>query len=606
MASEFPAALKASLAELAHSERGKGAVVADPWGNIHHASYYKGIIWRILYAIFSPILPKGYSLKALLSALHRCEALFNEQVRHTAAAAISYEAYLTAASRLGPASIEQKHYMSARKTLLRWGEISCHLKTVRNNSLYKRFFPIDPCINNKIKRCLALVELEGLFNKPLPIDALSAAIQGGEAAEEKKEELHTFCKALNTLQAKEAAEGRKELIRPLHNALSALISLRAPGSGDSAATSSWAHRIYTAQFEATLIRAGCSAFAEAEKKVCRRRTLLQAGAIVPVAGDKPIVLGERLPRAGLAAGAAAAQQRGDEQDRFVVFSLPNDPTRVFLAAHNRAAAALEAYNCRTSSRLLPARAIDTSITTPPWAALAERLHNTLFSSAWQSMSSVTPHDQRRLEPLILLVRQWLHHKQQPYPLSINNLMVDNNNNLRSLKATHTKPFNFNNVEDFLRDFARSHEHIFALLMEKISMNDHPMAQFYSDVVKHSLTGELPDCKTMAATWHITSAEVLGRAETLKAETIALRNTLFETLSAGKKWGVQHRKDINKKLNTLFIDKHNVWGVRSILPTSFKSRLSAIVTAKKSELTKLPEFIAKNFYLHPRADENSEF
>lgn len=594
MASEFTAALESALAELAQGERGKAAVVADPWGHIYHASYYKGIFWRVLYALFSHVLPAGYPLKALLSALTRCEALFNRQMRHTAAAAASYEAYLSEASLKAPAS--QENYLLARKTLLRWGELCCNLKAVRNNSLYKRFFPIDPRIHSKIKRCLAIVELEGLFNKPLPIDALSAALQGRETGDNKKEELHTFCTALNTLQAKEAAEGRKELIRPLHNALSALVYLQSAGSSQSN-ESSWDHRICTAQFEAHLIQSGCSVFSEAEKKVCRHRALLQAGATVPVAGDKQIVLGQRLPGAGTAAAAAPPrQQRGDEQDRFVVFSLPNDPNRVFLAANNRAAAALEAYNCRRSSSLLPARAIDTSITTPAWAALAERLYNTLFSTAWQSMSSVTAHDLHRLKPLIQLARQWLHHKQQPFPLSIDNLMVDSNNNLRSLKATQTKPFDFNSIEDFLRDFSRGHEHIFAHLMKEISMDEEPIAQFYSDVIKQSLTGELQDCKTMAATWHITSAEVLARAESLKIEALALRNTLFETISAGKKWGETHRKDIKKKLNTLFVDKHKVWGIRSMLPTSFKSRLSAIVSANKSELTKLPHSIAKNFHL----------
>lgn len=591
MANDFPSALGNSLAELAQGENDKAAVVADPWGHIHHASYYKGIFWRIFYAIFSPILPEKYPFKALLSALSRCEKLFDEQVRRTAAAAESYEAYLAEARR---APANQERYLVARRILLRWSDISSHLKAIQKNSLYKRFFSLDANINAKIKRCLSLVELEGLFNKPLPIDALSAALQGGAAAEEKKEELNSFCMALNTLQTKEAAAGQTELIKPLHNALSALVSLHSSCEAEKT-QNSWEHRITLGRFEANLMGYGCAVFSQAEKKICQRRALLQAGSILPVAASgKQIILGQRL--CGAQTAAESQQQRPDERDRFVVFSLANDPNRVVLAANNRAAAALEAYHSRHSSQLLPARAIDTSIITPAWIALAERLHNSFFATAWQSMSNVTSHDLHRLEPLIHLARRWLQLRQQPHPLSPNHLMVNNNNDLYSLKATQAKPFDFNSIEDFLRECAKGHEHIFAHLMEEIAMTEEPIAQFYSEIIKRTLTEELQDCKIMAATWHITSAEVIARAESLKVEALALRNTLFETICAGKKWGEQHRKEIKKKLNALFLDKHTIWGIRSMLPASFKSRLAAIVSAKKSELTKLPQSIIKNFQL----------
>lgn len=469
---------------------------------IYNAKYGWGRIWSWYYTIVNILTGHDRRLDSLKKAILKTHAIFLNQIEILRPSLESYGQYLKQLS--GGYAVKENDFMSSREAITCWNRATKPFIT----SIGTIQHPIHPRLTSLFNYCFEdkkdpsevfsissisqaavfqkIIDLEGYCGAPLPLMVFKKIL---------KEKL------INSIDHKEVSRWLKRVdqasvsVDILHRGLSAIASQ---------------YQFEPAILELFLLEKGCSILMQSDPKQLHWRQQLCTGAVLyeeqNSVDEIKVVLGNEInpSRAKI--------------DCHRVFTISNDPQKVAVIPINRSLLAIEQLQ-KNDSWLKIETVRYEYISKNGKFALASRLRP-LNSFKWSSAEGImSSEDIPLVEKLTEIVRECIKQNQTPLNFIPKTLMFDDAYNLKTLKPLSKQPFDFNLLEEFVKDCAGGNNIVFQYIMKQSGLSMHSTAKFYKEVVRNAMAGDETSIEDLAAMYRIEDPKVVDRGIALVKEAL---------------------------------------------------------------------------------------
>jgi len=446
------------------------ALIASP---LRKKIYNANSGWGRIYAVIYLVLGKNRRSKRLHVVVVHTHELFSEHAKFIQSTLEQYQKYVSQVSK--GQNPETKQYLRCRWILTRWYDAThVFLDNMHKqpNSPLQEFLksnlltplkdsPPFLCesIFKRVSRVQKILDIEGLFQKPLPYAALHKLAISTQLNQREKEDIDKWIQFLNI-------HSKKFPVHFFHRFLKSLIN-EFPQEGPVP---------NLAKLEMGLVDRNCKIFLEKDLEHLSWREQLRPGSVV-ICNSKEIVLGERI-------GA-----KTDGFDQTIHFAIKGEPQKVLTIGVNEAILGLKKILSEEQGFAVK-MASYIEVDASGKFAIVEKLSESLNQFPWTSQKhQLSFEDQDLIAPLSGLINWFVKEKISPHHLSPRHLMFDPTGELKSLKLVLKTPsvdFDFNFLENFVCECAANNRRVFQHLMEASGLHGHPYSKFYEKIVKNSL------------------------------------------------------------------------------------------------------------------------
>lgn len=211
-----------------------------------------------------------------------------------------------------------------------------------------------------------------------------------------------------------------------------------------------------------------------------------------------------------------------------VFSVEEDPNSVLVVSQNQAIQFIrgEVLARREDYGVRPAQQIE--VDRLGRCAIWEKLPYRLSDCNWTTdRPRVSREDKGILKPVLNQVI-WLKERGiTPKRLDLNYLMFDREGVLKTVRPTAANPFSFIRLEKLFDRIAKGNRWIFAYLMDKSSLYDHPNRHFFHRMIEHGLKNKKIDVSHHAAVAEIGDCKAVARGKKLMKQVRRLKADLID-------------------------------------------------------------------------------
>ena len=472
-------------------------LTANYWGTrVYDSRYGWGRVWRWFYQIVEWATGNDWHLKTFKRAMLYTHAVFQLELVKVQKALSHYLEYLKKCGK--GYSVPEAHYFSARECLTKWNRATKpFLKMLQTTSLEKYFpkhvvseLPVSSYCSSSIPAlpvCQKIIDLEGRAGGPLPLAILKKVIREIPPNTMDQKDLDRWLIKIE----KKTIPGNA-----VHKALQALILFYTKNKEGKRM-----HQENLASLEGYLEDRGCHVFQQNDAKHLQWRQSLEKGTVLPL-NLSEIILGEELfPKIS-----------GSDKTRAYTVEGRNDV--VALIANNCMALPLRNLRMKKEKHpgMEPALFLDQS--PDGRVALLEKF-KAIGAHKWTTQDNlISKEDRPIIEILSKMIQGFIKQGITPSDFSPSYLMLTEKMELKFLKPSSKKLFDFNAIEDFIFECAAGNHFIFQELMVKSGMSSHASAKFYRDAVSNVLNGETTDSDDLAGIYRITDPKVVDRAAIL--------------------------------------------------------------------------------------------
>lgn len=550
-----------------HEGPSEKAIVASLWNSrLYNSNSGFGKFWKVVYLI----LGNKIAEKRLSMALSKTQFVFNEQLKGIQTIVDQYHTYINQKSNGG--EIDEKKYLSCRWHLTSWynatnpflslvhqQKLSSQTQTFfqEHLTLSKDNHPPFACeaLFKRVSHLQRILDLEGLYQGPLPYAIFQKLATGKELTRAEKSEITKWIQFINK-------QGDKITIHFFHRFLKSLVDeFQEAGSS-------------LARLEMGLVDRECKLFLQRDLEHLQWRNQLKPGDTIECNG-KTLILGERI----------GVKQEGFDQT--VHFSIQDDPKKIVSIGVNESILGLKKILSEEQGFAVKmAEYVEVDATGK--CALVEKLSDSLDQFPWTSQKDlVSDEDEDLLAPLAGLIRWFVKEKLSPHHLSPHHLMFDPNGVLKSLKLvlkTTAEDFDFNYLEEFIRKCSAGNSRIFQHLMEASGLREHPYAKFYELVVKNALQASPTSIQQIANSREITDPRIVKRAEELYKEVKELELECLQRIQ--QDYQVPHKKIIKQVSGQIFSHYQMSSGASLIWPLLKQEVIQTVIKTQNLEGSKI--------------------
>lgn len=532
--------LQGNLQEIYHAAKMSAShqihLVANPFGTrLYYSSQGWGRMWRWFYMVAETFFnQRGLRISKIKKAVLYTYALFQKNLKLIQENSSCYQNYLIKTSQ-GYATNENELFL-VRKNITLWNQATRPFVKAAINEQREiieklfRFCQIKPAEQNTpifaypqfemLKQCQKIINLEGILNGALPLEIFEKISKNKRLSDSDFKDLDKWIKKLNQSSCS---------VRIVHQAIQAIIAII---NSQNQENSDQADLI---RLESMLDKRGCTLFQQDDAKFLQWRNTLAKGSKLILDG-KEITLSDQLGRKILG------------NDRFLSFSIVEMPDFVVLTGNNEAILGLK------KSQHLPENGygvepiqISEIYDRGRWT-LVERL-KPLNSYAWSSSNTLSNQDQFFSKPLVHLIKWLIQQKQTPDYFTPKYLMINPKQQLKSLRPTTKKEFDFNALEDFAFQCSSGNLTIFQHLMEASGLYNHLSTKFYHEVISNALKDDKSHPEDLAGIYNIDDPKVVDRAVKLAHDVLMLKqHCCFNILEKHPEKKVQQvEQSVNKAI-----------------------------------------------------------
>jgi hypothetical protein len=511
-----------------------------------------GRLWRWFFDYYSIFYGTSLEQCKLHHAIDLTRHSFLHHLKAVQEDAFRYRAYLTRLSQKEPADENKMHRY--RKSIKAWNtSIYPTYKAIKNleNSLLvethikQHILPlhIEPEAIKDIRRCQKIIALEGILEEPLPIEILYLASLDEELTFNQEKVLKRFVKKVNR-------SSTEITMRSFHRTMSDLIALFKRAQPDT--------KPDLANLELMLSRYGWDLYIQPDKVHMDWRDTCAPGQTYYCNG-REIILGEELPSVE------------HEEDYNRVFTVKNDDSLIVSIGINEAIHPLKRRVAKDSEWGIHSAAY---IDVCPKFALIEKLKDPINSWSWKSPSIICAEneffdkaDQHVAKPLALLARWFIQENRIPTNFNKNHLMFNQAGQLKCLKIALEGDFNFNVLEEFFWECTNGNAQIFMQIMEFSTLDQHPCAKFYKQMVIDALNNVIQDAGDVAATENVDDYRVVDKGKELYTQVKKLESACMQHLT--RLYKTESIDDLNYKVRTALLHYYEMSAAGGFLPPYLK-------------------------------------
>ena len=507
--------LKGNLQEIYHAintaSTSQVNLVANVCGTrLYNASQGWGRLWRWFYIVTEVFLGKGLRLANVKKALMRTHLLFQKNLQEIRYHASQYQAYLK--KTMQGYSTNESEFFQTRQCITRWNQttrpfvkMAVDSRKEVINKLFKvcfkqlsiteqpfSFFSYPEF--DKLGQFQKIIDLEGMTNGPLPLELFEKICKNKKLSDSDFKDLDKWIKKINTLPSS----------RHLHQALQGFVNtINVPQSGENF------EKADLIRLELMLEERGCKLFRQDDPKHLKWRDSLKKGFKLNL-NEKEIVLGDPVGKKILGI------------DQFLHFSINDMPHLLVITGNNESVLGMKKHKHLPENGygVEPIQILDI-FDHGRWA-LVEKLEP-LTTHYWTSTNySLSSQDELFLRPLLNLLKWLIQQQQTPDYFSLKYLMMNSQNQLRALRPTSKKEFNFNALEDFVLQCAAGNLKVYQHLMEKSGLYAHMTTKFYHEVMANVLKNNPTPPEDLAGIYNIEDPRIVDRANKLSQEVLLLK------------------------------------------------------------------------------------
>lgn len=487
--------LRQNLPPLYHyaknESKGPTELIANFSGTcLYNSSRGIGRIWKIFYVIIQIFIGDSFQIRKMKQALLKTQEAFRNQLEIVTKHVKIYQTYLNKASKGFP--IKEEAVYETRFIITAWNDATQpFLQMIRQKKhtlltdlfshyLGKKKENFEEAFQSNIyKECVQIqniIDLEGIYQGPLPLESLARFSTGQKLYDENKKDIKNFVKKSNIL-------AQSIGIRLFHRALKGFLD-------------------YVKEDEKNLVRLEigldnekCKFFAEKDQDHLEWRCKLKPGHTIKCISEKNpqgwvLNLGEQLGR------------KVEGEDNNLYFSVKDHPDIVVWTSINESILGIkhwlrseyvEGMNDDAEGCVTPVNFYD--IDPRGRFAIIERMYQSLDSISWASTDSdnLAKADCKKCSIVSKFIEYMIGSNTTPQPFAPKNFMFDKNGKLRFCKIPREGKFDFNAVEDFIVAYANFNPSIHKYLMRNSGLLEHRYAKvFYARIVKNALKGDWPD------------------------------------------------------------------------------------------------------------------
>ncbi|MBS4167746.1 hypothetical protein [Parachlamydia sp. AcF125] len=499
-------------------------LVGSLWGNrIYNTQSGWGKIWRVVYFFAG----KRLRDRQLQRAFIKTQQIFDQHVKMIEESAGHYSHYIMQKSLKAP--INDNAYLKCRQLLTKWFDATDpFLKQVYNknprlqNFFRKQLSPPEEGVSSvfnckelylHIKTLQSILDVEELFQGPLPYSIFYKLSHGQEIGEEEKEQLYKWADFLNENKNKMA-------VRSFHRFLKSLVEEFGRNQ---------ASKPSLVKLEMSLVEHRCNFFSQEDPLHLAWRSQLKPGDTIFING-KPFVLGDRIG------------EKLQGFDRTIHFAIQGDTQKIVTIPVNEAILGIRKSLEADQGYVLKMPTIF-EIDATGACAIVERL-TTPLNLDWKSQrEQFSKEDEDQVGPLATLILWLVKQQISPAYLSPRHLMFNEQGELKTLKLIlKTNSFDFNTLQAFVLECAAGNLRVFQHLMEASDLHSHAYARFYEIIVRNTLKENPQPIERLANQYSIVDSLIMERAAKLAQEVRQLRLECMDKIRQASK---KNEADLSK-------------------------------------------------------------
>lgn len=466
---------------------------------LYDSRYGWGRLWRWFYRITEWIGGHQWHLEKLQKTIIYTHRLFHLEISKVQKALKQYLEYIEKCGR--GYLVEETDYFASRSLITNWNRSTKpFLKLIQKKDVGDQFLgalKLDSTLlafdfpsSDTVQGVQKIIDLEGLIGGSLPLLIFKKLIREIPLNTIDQKELDHWITKID----KEAFEPRA-----VHKALKAISLLYTKKNNEK----SDAQKALV-NLELFLEDRGCKVFQKNDLKHLKWRQGLESGQKI-LFNDSEMTLGKEL------------FSKLSDNDQTRVYALEGQIDRVALIAHNCIALKLCDQRMRRENNIGIQPALFIDISSDGRIALRERL-KPLNTFQWQSTEEcIQIEDEAVFNALTSLIQMLIKQDITPDNFSSASLMLNEKQQLKSIKPLAISPFDFNAIEDFIVECAAGNRLIYQELMVKSGLCKHAIANFYREIVSSTLHEDSMAADDFAGIYRISDPKVVDRAIVLASQ-----------------------------------------------------------------------------------------
>jgi hypothetical protein len=476
---------------------------------LYHVSEGWGRLWKWFFNIIELFIGEGFEKEKLQEALEKTHTIFKKEVSSIQEHIKNYNSYLQA---IIDGNMVKESYHDVCHSITNWYRETAVFTSLaqrkENEKLSKLFqqhynmeeFPFSCTYDEQeLQKIQKIIDLEGLFQKPLPLFILKKLATAQEITESESQKLQSWIAKIN--------KNDRIDLEIFHEGLRACVdcfSTKQPPADLSI-------------LELALADRKCELFDRPDQAHMRWRKSLKSGDNIQCNG-KQIKIGDPV-------GA-----KFTELDRHIIFTVEDDPQEIIVIGINKAVLSLEyrIMQDKCAGTYFP-NYID--VDAQGICARVERLKRSLDRVVWVGSDSLDPTDKNTAEPIANLMKYWIKNKITLQDMSLKNFMFSNDDILKYAKINFPVDIDYIALEDFVLACSKGNLAIFLYLVKNSTLNLQTYRQLYTCMMQHALNNEEKKAEEAASILRIDDPKIFIRANQLYNEVRLLKekccSTIFE-------------------------------------------------------------------------------
>jgi len=514
MATIFAAAAD-NVLEIGYSQLTKSSLVSNIEGTrIYATNTLWGHFWSWFYSIESLFKKEAHREEKTASIINEAESIFLKQILSLRSDIELYKDHIIRGN-IKAAKINQ-----VKKRLIVAAE---KLQLLQSRTFFnprsEEFFPILNSINyediEKTCRLREIIEVETVTGSPWPLNILNKLIFDKKLTAIEKHQLKNWIKRLNPKVTGASAS-------VIHKALLTLSKEGAIGKG---IIEDIGHLEYR------LIEEGCKALTRKDSEHLKeKKEIFCNGKKCKISPTEELY--DKL--------------KGFDIDwepyNFIDWKPPRfidlEPYKLVLIGDNPASVHIYKFLNSTAWGVKPPEIY--AIDKDGLCAIVEGLKKPLRNRTWQQ--PLSDKDLRFAKAFIKLLRSFINENSSPREAFLNDLYYNRQYQLKTKNRMEKDKFNYNLLEESVHQIAAGNKEIYKHIMSESGLKEHPINQFYNEMVKNTLfLDKKTDIDDQAAFKEIKDKKVIKRAKHLCEQTKNLYRRctqhlkIFEEDSLGVEW-----------------------------------------------------------------------
>lgn len=485
---------------------------------VYHASEGWGRVWRWVFDIAKFFFGEDFEKQKLHEVMEKTQEVFKKELNSIKENIKRYDCYLQ--EIINGTDVKAEDYHDTRHSIANWYRetttFTSLAKNKENEKLSKIFqqhydekeaYPFSCTYDeDELHKIQKVIDLEGLFQKPLPLTLLKKLATGQEINESESQKLQSWINKINKNDSLD--------LEVFHAGLSACV--------DYFSTEQEPADLLT--LELALANRKCQIFDRADPEHLKWRNSLKTGDTIQCNG-KSIKLGDPL---GL---------KFTELDRHTIFTVEGDINEVVVIGMNKAVLAIEQRimeeKCAGSCFV---KYID--VDSKGICARVERLKKSLDKVAWTENDCLDQANNNTARPIANLMKYWIVNKITLQDMQLKHFIFSKDDVLKYAKINFPVDIDYIALEDFAISCSKGNLAVFSYLMEKSTLNSQLHQQLYTRMVYHASKGEEKKADDVASILQIDDPKISNRANDLYNSVKILKekccSTIFENFNVNDK------------------------------------------------------------------------